>query len=213
MFFNLPAFCRELEQPWQLAAGESGVDADMHVVPRDMVDQRVQKLSLEMRKFSTGGLTENEHPETGTERSYLLQRPGFKMVEKEICDKDPALQFILDGEEVPLMPVHAGRNAGRAGGEVDGLNRIAGKAVRDFFEQCAITRSDFSDPAGGEFRKTAQGPDDPAIISHQAVDHPEIPPAADRPWIFGWQVIENFRNDGTHAPTLGTDRVSSNFER
>ncbi len=74
--------------------------------------------------------------------------------------------------------------------------------------ELASARADFHDAPGRGFGKPPQFPADPALVSHEEIDPPQITPAPPRLRVIRRQMIQQFRDDDTFDHLRKLDAIA-----
>ena len=199
MFLNLPPVGTQPHQVGQFPLGEARIDAHVHVMAGDVVDERIDQSAMEMGEPGAQRLAEEYHLEAIAELPEAAQGFPFEMMEEEIRDEDAAVDGDGGFENIALPPIDPRLQMGRPWRQIQCRDFGIWKGGGELAGEDAIPRTDLRDAPGGGLRETPRGPEQPAVISHQGIDHPQIPAAADGPGIVRGEMIENFRNDDTDS--------------
>ncbi len=197
MFLDPPALRGEPHQCGHLTREEPCIDAHMHVMPCHTVDERVQQAAVEMRQPRPQRLAEDDQRETFAEPAQFAERITLEVMEKEIRDQDSATDGLRRLEDIPLVPLHTGRQPGGPGGQIQRAQGRQGERIRELPDERPVPRAQLRDAIRGGPGEAPHRAEDPAVIPHQPVDHPQITAAADRLRIPGGQMIEDLGNNDT----------------
>lgn len=160
----------------------------------DVVDERFHEISEKMGHSTAGGFGKKQYLEAIADLSDEMERVTFEVMEKKIRDQDSAGRWRC-GEEVALFPFDVRWKVGRRRCEIVGGDGGCGKFPGEMTSERAVSRADFRDAfccCSWEFPGCMK---EPAIVSHQEIDHPEVPAAANGGRVIVGEMIENFRND------------------
>lgn len=200
---------------WQFAGKESGVDADVHVVAGDVVDEGVEEISLEVGGAGAGGFAEEEDVEGLANFAEAEKGVALEVVEEKVGDEDAAGGWGIRGEEIALLPEDAGIEVGGAWGEIEGGDGGSGEAAGKFGGEVAVTGADFGDAFGGGTGEAGGGAEEPTFVAHEEIDHAQVAAAADGVGIVRWKMVEDFRGDEAigHGGWWNRGCRTSNIER
>ena len=177
---------------------ETGENAHSHVVPGDVVHERMHESAQRQREPGTVGLVEQQHLVSGTAASQLAQGLVIKMMQEKIRHKHPALVG-WRCEKIALPPVDA---AARLivkpwpRGQIERRQVHARMSLRDPPQEACVASAPLVEAACHGIREPCQAPQIPALVAHQEVDSPQVGPAAQRGRIIDRKMIQPL---GLHA--------------
>lgn len=181
-----------MHEAGKLAGNKAGIDADMHVMAGDVVDEGMNQVSQQMGKSSACGFGKDEGLEVFRDCSELSEHFAFEVMEEKIGDEDATGRWRIGGKEIALVPADVGRQVRRRRGEIVGVDGGGGEFFRETAREVAIAGTDFGNALGNRSGEPGDGAEDPAFVSHEGIDHAEIPAAADGARVIRREMIEDF---------------------